>query len=164
VIPRFVELALAESTTPRPGGECVLARLSELLFVEVVRRHVADLPPGQTGWLAGLRDETVGRALEKLHQRPAHPWTLEELAKECATSRSTLAERFAFFVGLPPIQYLARWRIQLAASLLRSTKANLAAIAEQVGYGSEAALSRAFKRQLGVAPAPYRRGDVPRPA
>ncbi|HEX3770405.1 MAG TPA: AraC family transcriptional regulator, partial [Polyangiaceae bacterium] len=158
VIPRFIEIALAESLAPRSGSECVLARLSELLFVEVVRRYVADLPPEQTGWLAGLRDDTIGRALEKLHQRPAHPWTLEELAKECAMSRSSLAERFALFVGIPPIQYLAQWRIQLAASLLRTTKASLAEIAAQVGYGSEAALSRAFKRQVGVAPAPYRRG------
>lgn len=161
VLRRFVELALLESTAPRSGSECVLSRLSELLFVEVVRRYVADLPPDQVGWLAGLRDEHVGRALEKLHQRPAHPWTIEELAKECATSRSVLAERFAHLVGVPPIQYLAQWRIQLAASMLRTTKASLAEIAARVGYGSEAALSRAFKRWVGIAPAPYRRGETP---
>ncbi len=159
VLQRFVELALAESTTPRSGGECMLARLSELLFVEVVRRYVATLPAENVGWLAGLRDECVGRALQSLHGRPAHAWTLEELAKEAGVSRSVLAERFAVLVGVPPIQYLAKWRMQLAASLLRSTKSTLAEIAEQVGYGSEAALSRAFKRWLGVAPAPYRRGD-----
>ena len=115
----------------------MLARLSELLFVEVVRRYVATLPPEKVGWFAGLRDESIGRALQKLHERPAHAWTLEELAKEVGVSRSMLAERFAHFVGVPPIQYLAQWRIQLAASLLRTSKASLAEIAERVGYGSE---------------------------
>jgi AraC-like DNA-binding protein len=153
----LIELALAESLRPQPGGDVALARLSELLFVEVVRRHVAELAPEQTGWLAGLRDEAVGRALEQLHQRPAHAWTLEELAKTCAVSRSTLAERFAQLVGMPPMQYLANWRIQLAAAQLRTTKASLAEVAEQVGYGSETALSHAFKRWLGVAPGIYRR-------
>ncbi len=154
---RLVELAVAESAQPRPGGDCALSRLSELLFVEVVRRYVAQLPPEGVGWFAGLRDENVGRALAKLHQAPAHDWSLEELAKACGLSRSVLAERFAQLVGVPPIQYLAQWRIQLAASLLRSGKSSLAEIAERVGYGSEAALSRAFKRQVGVAPALYRR-------
>jgi AraC-like DNA-binding protein len=154
----LVELALAESTLQRAGGDCVLSRLSELLFVEVVRRYVAQLPPEGVGWFAGLRDDNIGRALQKLHERPAHDWTLEELAKDCGVSRSVLAERFAHLVGVPPIQYLAQWRIQLAASLLRSSKASLAEIAERVGYGSEAALSRAFKRQVGVAPALYRKG------
>ncbi len=156
---RMVELAVAESTSPRPGSDCVLSHLSELLFVEVVRRYVASLPPEQTGWFAGLRDPHVGRALQKLHESPSHAWTLEELAKQVGLSRSTLAERFNHLVGVPPIQYLAKWRIQLAASLLRSTKSSLAEIAERVGYGSEAALSHAFKRQVGVAPAVYRRGD-----
>ncbi len=154
---RLVELAVTESREERPGGECALSRLSELLFVEVVRRYVAQLPPEGVGWFAGLRDENIGRALQKLHERPAHDWSLDELAKECGLSRSVLAERFAYLVGVPPIQYLAQWRIQLAASLLRGGKASLAEIAERVGYGSEAALSRAFKRQVGVAPAFYRR-------
>jgi len=157
---RLVELAVAESSVQRPGGECALSRLSELLFVEVVRRYVAQLPPGGVGWFAGLRDENIGRALHKLHQEPKRDWTLEELGKECGLSRSVLAERFAHLVGVPPMQYLAQWRIQLAASLLRSGKASLAEIADRVGYGSEAALSRAFKRQVGVAPAHYRRDGV----
>ena len=157
----LVELALAESTVQRAGGSCVLSRLSELLFVEVVRRYVDQLPPEGVGWFAGLRDDNIGRALQKLHERPAHDWSLDELAKECGMSRSVLAERFAFLVGVPPIQYLAQWRIQLAASLLRSSKASLAEIAERVGYGSEAALSRAFKRQVGIAPALYRKGMEP---
>jgi AraC-like DNA-binding protein len=157
---QLLDLALLESSAPRSGSECVLSRVSELLFVEAVRRYVAQLPAEQVGWFAGLRDDSIGRALQKLHQRPAHNWSLEQLAKEVGMSRSMLAERFLHFVGVPPIQYLAKWRIQLAASLLRSTQASLAEIAEQVGYGSETALSRAFKRWVGVAPAPYRRGEV----
>jgi AraC-like DNA-binding protein len=161
ILRRFVDLALAESTAPSSGSGCVLARLSELLFVEVVRRYVAALPNEDAGWLSGLRDDGVGRALQKLHERPAHQWSLEELAKETGMSRSMLAERFAHFVGVPPIQYLTQWRMQLAASLLRTTSATLAGIADRVGYGSEAALSRAFKRWVGVAPAAYRRGELP---
>lgn len=157
ILRRLVELAVAESSVPRPGGDCTLSRVSELLFVEVVRRYIAQLPPEGVGWFAGLRDDNIGRALQKLHERPAHDWSLEELGKESGLSRSVLAERFAQLVGVPPMQYLAQWRIQLAASLLRSGKAGLAEIAERVGYGSEAALSRAFKRQVGVAPAHYRR-------
>lgn len=158
VIAQFVKLALSESTTRRAGGECVLARLSELLFVEVVRRHLATLPPEHKGWLAGLRDEQIGRAIEKIHDRPAHPWTLEALAHEVGMSRSGLAERFAHFVGVPPMAYLIQWRMQLAATLLSSTAMGLAEVAERVGYGSEAALSRAFKRLAGVAPALWRQG------
>jgi AraC-like DNA-binding protein len=156
-IRRLVELALSESSSPKAGSHCVLSHLSELLFVEVVRRHVASLPPEETGWFAGLRDPHIGQALQKLHEAPARAWTLEELAKQVGLSRSTLAERFNHLVGVPPIQYLAKWRIQLAASLLRSTRDSLAQIAERVGYGSEVALSHAFKRQVGVAPTTYRR-------
>jgi AraC-like DNA-binding protein len=154
---RLVELAVRESLDNRAGSGCLLARLGELLFVEMVRKYVAELPADHAGLLAGLRDDGIGRALQKLHARPAHPWSLEDLAKEVGMSRSALAQRFAHFVGVPPIQYLAKWRIQLAASLLRGSTSSLAEIAARVGYGSEAALSRAFKRQLGVAPTPYRR-------
>ena len=157
VLRNLVDLALRESTSPKSGSECVLSRLSELLFVEVVRDWAFALPPNDVGWFAGLRDETVGRALQRLHHRPAHAWTLEQLAKEVGVSRSVLAERFAHFVGVPPIQYLAQWRIQLAASHLRTSTASVAEIAGRVGYGSEAALSKAFKRVVGVAPAQYRR-------
>lgn len=159
VLRRLIDVAVVESSTPQSGSDCVLSRLSELLFVEVVRRYVKGLPPENLGWFAGLRDQSIGRALHKLHERPSYGWTLDELAKEVGLSRSILAERFAYFVGVPPIQYLAKWRIQLAASLLRSEKANLAEIADRVGYGSEAALSRAFKRWVGVAPAVYRRSE-----
>lgn len=158
VIESFVNLALAESSAARPGSESVLARLSELLFIEVVRRYLATLPPENVGWLAGLRDEGVGRALTLLHARSTHDWSLDELAREAGLSRSVLAERFAHFVGVPPMQYLAQWRMQLAASLLTGTSMSLAEIADQVGYGSETALSRAYKRWVGVAPADFRRG------
>jgi AraC-like DNA-binding protein len=156
---RLGELALAESNEPKPGSETALARLSELLFVEVVRGYVAALPSDGIGWISGLRDAHVGRALQKIHERPAHPWTLDALSKEAGTSRSVLVERFTHFVGVPPIRYVSDWRIQLAASLLRGGSSGLAEIAKTVGYGSETALSRAFKRSVGVAPAAYRRGE-----
>lgn len=161
LIEPFVKFALSESSSPRPGGDCVLARLAELLFVEVVRRHLSTLSPDQRGWLAGLRDEAIGRALAKLHGRPAHDWSLEELAREIGMSRSVLAERFAQFVGVPPMQYLAEWRMQLASNLLASTSLGLSEIAERVGYGSETALSRAYKRRVGVAPADFRKRKRP---
>jgi AraC-like DNA-binding protein len=162
VIEHFVKLALSESTSKSAGSDCVLARLSELLFVEVVRRHLATLPPETSGWLAGLRDDGIGRVLGRIHERPAHGWRLEELAHEAGMSRSVLAERFAHFVGIPPMQYLAQWRMQLAATLLSSTSMGLSEIAERVGYGSETALSRAYKRWVGVAPADWRRGKQSR--
>ncbi|MDX2051791.1 MAG: AraC family transcriptional regulator [Polyangiaceae bacterium] len=157
VLHQLVHLAMRESSLPEAGTDCVLARVSELLFVEVVRSHVGALPIETTGWLAGLRDNRIGKALQCLHARPAHAWTLDELAKEVGVSRSVLAERFAHFVGIPPIQYLAKWRLQLAASLLRTTQQSLAEVAAEVGYGSETALSHAFKRDVGVSPAHYRR-------
>ena len=151
-------LAVAESTSGRTGGEIVLARASELMFVEVVRRYVATLPSEQTGWLAGLRDPFVGRALALLHDRPAEPWTVESLARKAALSRSALAERFAHLVGEAPIQYLMRWRMQLAATLLRTRDTSVFEAAMAVGYASEAAFSRAFKRVVGVPPAAWREG------
>jgi AraC-like DNA-binding protein len=161
-ISQLLQLALAELAGARAGRESVLSHLSGLLFVEAVRRYLETLPAEQKGWLAGLADEQVGRALAKLHERPAHPWNLEDLAREAGLSRSTLAERFAQFVGVPPMQYLAQWRIQLAARLLSTTAFGLAELAERVGYGSEAALSRAFKRQVGISPAHWRQGKRPK--
>jgi AraC-like DNA-binding protein len=154
----LANLAVAETTAGRTGGECVLARASELMFVEVIRRYVATLPPEQTGWLAGLRDPFVGRALAALHDRPAEPWTVESLAREAALSRSALAERFAHLVGEAPMQYLTRWRMQLAATLLRTRAASVFEAAVEVGYASEAAFSRAFKKIVGVPPAAWREG------
>lgn len=153
----IVDMALAESSAPKAGSNTVLSRLAEVLFVEVVRRYLSTLPAESVGWLAGLRDQNVGRALQRIHEQPARDWSLDELARAAGVSRSVLAERFAYLVGTPPIQYLGKWRIQLAASLLRSGQSSLAEIAERVGYGSEAALSRAFKRSLGVSPTLYRR-------
>jgi AraC-like DNA-binding protein len=158
---RFVEVAEAEARSPRPGGEGVLARLSELMFVEVIRRHLETLPPDRTGWLAGLRDPHVGKALAVLHARPGHPWTLDALGHEAGLSRSALAERFAALVGEPPIQYLARWRMQVAAGLLAATHDGIAAIGARVGYASEAAFSRAFRKLVGVPPATWRRRRSP---
>jgi AraC-like DNA-binding protein len=152
-----IEFALVESRQPRSGAKCVLLRLSEVLFIEVIRRYLDGLEPGQTGWLAGLRDPIVGRALALLHDRPADAWTLERLARETGASRSALADRFTQFVGQPPMRYLAHWRMQLAARLLSDGSAKVAAIARDVGYDSEAAFSRGFKKIVGVAPAGWRR-------
>lgn len=155
MLEQFMTCALAESRLPRAGGEVVLARLSELMFVEVVREYVASREGAERGWLSGLRDEVVGRALAALHGTPAHSWTLDELAHRIGASRSVVASRFADFVGVPPMQYLAQWRMQLAGNLL-AEGTTLAVVAEAVGYGSEAAFSRAFKKVVGVAPATWR--------
>jgi AraC-like DNA-binding protein len=154
---RLVQVAEAEARSPRPGGEAVLARVSELMFVEVIRRHLESLPPDRAGWLAGLRDPHVGRALAALHARPGDPWTIDALGREAGLSRSALAERFTALVGEPPIQYLGRWRMQVAAGLLATTHDGIAAIGARVGYASEAAFSRAFKKLVGVPPAAWRR-------
>src|SRR5690606_4754927 len=128
----LIQAAVSASQAQRAGSECVLSRLSELLFVEALRLYLEGLPPEHSGWLAGLRDPHVGRALALLHDQPARAWTLEELASEIALSRSLLAERFVHFVGVPPIQYLAQWRMQLAAARLRGTTESMAEIAQKV--------------------------------
>lgn len=152
-----LEHAVSESRERRPGGEAVLERLSEMMFVDAVRRHLEDLPEEATGWLAGLRDRFVGRALALLHQRPAERWTIDELGRQVGLSRSALHERFTALVGQPPMHYLAQWRMQIAAGLLREGSGNVADIALQVGYDSEAAFARAFKRFVGLPPAAWRR-------
>ena len=154
----FARQVVEESQARRVGADSVLTRLAELMFVEVLRRYVETLAPGQQGWLAGLRDDAVGRALGLLHGTPAHPWTLDELAGGVAMSRSAFADRFTTLVGQPPMQYLAQWRMQLAARRLATGNAKIAALAEEVGYESEEAFSRAFKRLMGVSPAAWRRG------
>jgi AraC-like DNA-binding protein len=155
-VSHLVAFALAESRGRRAGARCVLLRLSEVLFVEVVRRYLDGLDAGQTGWLAGLRDPAVGRALGVLHDRSAHPWSLDALAREVGMSRSALAERFTRLVGQPPMRYLAQWKMQLAARLLAETDKSVAAVACASGYDSEAAFSRGFKRIVGTAPALWR--------
>lgn len=152
--------AATEIAAGRPGSETVLAKLSELLFIEAVRRHVATLDEGATGWLAGLRDPFVSRALELLHSDVTRPWTVDELSRQVGLSRSALAERFQRLVGQPPMGYFARWRMEVAAQHLRSSSASIAQVAHSVGYEAEAAFSRAFKKAFGVAPALWRQAEA----
>jgi AraC-like DNA-binding protein len=157
-----VRYALGEARSPRPGGAGVLAKLSEVLFIEVLRLYMNGQGAGRTGWLAGVGDRIVGAALAALHKRPAYAWTLEELAREANTSRSVLAERFQQLVGSSPMQYLTQWRMVLAANLLARSNAPLARIAEDVGYQTDTAFSRAFRREFGAPPAAWRRSRMVR--
>jgi AraC-like DNA-binding protein len=151
-----IRFSVAEADASRAGGEAVLARLSEALFVETLRRYITLLPERQTGWLAGARDPEVGKALAMMHRHPARPWTIADLAKEAAISRSVLAERFRHYLGEPPMAYLTRWRLQLGAQMLSSTSYSVAQIASEVGYESEPAFNRAFKREFSLPPARFR--------
>jgi AraC-like DNA-binding protein len=155
-----VRYALAEARSPRPGGAGVLAKLAEVLFIEVLRLHMNEQSEGRTGWLAGVGDRIVGPALNAMHSRPAHAWTLEDLAHHAGTSRSVLAERFQHLVGSSPMQYLTQWRMLLAANLLCRSNAPLARIAEDVGYQTDTAFSRAFRRAYGSPPAAWRRSRL----
>lgn len=152
----YTRFAVSESADRRAGSDSVVAKMSELMFIEVVRRYLTTLPEGQGGWFAGLHDPFVGKALALIHGAPAQDWTIEDLAREVGLSRSVLAERFVAFVGVPPMHYLARWRMQIAWGLLRRG-VNIATIAAEVGYGSEAAFSRAFKKLVGEPPSVWRR-------
>jgi AraC-like DNA-binding protein len=152
-IRRLVE----EVGSHRPGSEALLAKLSEALFVETLRQYVTSLPADEIGWLAGARDPVVGQSLAILHSRVSYPWTIAELACEVGVSRSALVERFARYLSEPPMAYLTRWRLQLAARRLASTPHSVAEIAADVGYESDAAFSRAFKREFGSPPARFRR-------
>jgi len=140
----------------RAGGEAVLAKLSEVLFVETLRAYIAQLPAEQTGWLAGARDAEIGKTLALMHRNPAHPWTIASLAKEAGLSRSVLAERFRHYLNETPMAYLTSWRLQLGAQMLSSTSYSVAQIASEVGYESEAAFNRAFKREFESPPARFR--------
>jgi len=146
-----------ENAALGPGSGTLLAKLAELLFVEAMRRYIESLPERQTGWLAGLRDRYVGRALALMHEGPAHDWGADELAERVGLSRSALAQRFANLIGQPPMQYLTRWRLTLAAAALRSSDRAIARVAEESGYDSESAFNRAFKREFGAPPAAWRR-------
>jgi len=156
----LLRVGVRESIDPRPGGASTLAKLAELMFVEALRRYVEMLPPGGKGWLAGLRDPQIGRALALIHREPGRAWTVEQLAREVALSRSALAERFATLVGESPIQYLMRWRLALAAQMLRSGRDAVTRVAERSGYDSEAAFSRAFKREFGMPPTVWRKAGA----
>ena len=145
-----------EAASGRVGSEAMLAKLSEALFVDTLRRYVSGLSEQQTGWLAGTRDPIVGKSLALLHSRFAHPWTIAHLADEVGISRSALVERFTRYLSEPPMAYLTRWRLQVAARSLEKTSRGVADIAADVGYESEAAFNRAFKREFGQPPGRYR--------
>lgn len=160
----LLDLASREGRSGRPGSENILSRLSELMFVETIRCYLETMPAAHSGWLAGLRDPLVGQALAALHAEPSASWTVERLAHDVGASRSVLAERFAELVGQPPMQYLALWRMQLASRQLAEGR-TVAEVGSEVGYESEAAFSRAFKKLVGVTPGRWRRAEAPaRPA
>jgi AraC-like DNA-binding protein len=152
-----IRTGVSEIESQRAGRSAVLAKLAETLFVETLCRYMDELPPERTGWLATARDPKVGNALAHLHRDPARAWTLPDLARESGTSRTVLADRFSQLMGEPPLAYLARWRLQLAARRLATTDRKVLQVAYDVGYESEAAFSRAFRREFGMPPARYRR-------
>ena len=152
-----IKFSAKEARTNRAGSDAVLTRLSEALFAETMRRYMAELPEEQTGWLAGARDPWVGGALAHIHRAPEQRWTIASLAQEVGMSRSVLAARFRHFMGEPPMTYLSRWRLQLGARKLTSTSHSVARISDEVGYESEAAFNRAFKREFGLPPARFRK-------
>jgi len=152
-----IQFSVREAGGPGTGSDVVVAKLSELLFVETLRRFIQYLPDGQKGWLAGARDPVIGEALALLHKHPSQPWTVANLAHQVGVSRTRFAERFSHFLGEPPMAYLARWRLKLAAEMLVSSNANVGEIAAEVGYASEAAFNRVFKREFGCPPAQFRR-------
>jgi AraC-like DNA-binding protein len=153
----LIAFALQELRQHRLGEQVVKLRMAELLFVDVLRRYLETLPAEQTGWLAGLRDPLVARALAFLHDEPARSWTLDALAAQAGTSRSVIAERFVHFIGRPPMQYLRHLRMQLASRLLAEDNAKVVSVAAAVGFESEAAFSRAFKKCVGISPDEWRR-------
>jgi len=159
-----LKFSVSEAASRAPGASAMLTKLSEALFSETLRRYIRGLPEGETGWFAGARDVEVGRALTLLHNRPTHPWTVAELAREVGLSRTVLTERFRYFLGESPIAYLTRWRLQLGARALATTRRSVAQIAADAGYESESAFNRAFKREHGVPPAKYRRDRSKRSA
>jgi AraC-like DNA-binding protein len=162
---QFAQLAATVSGNRRPGSEVLLERMSEMMFVDAVTRHIEGMPEQSTGWLAGLRDRFVGRALALMHENPAAAWSIDELSSQVGLSRSALHERFVELIAQPPMQYLAQWRMQLASRMLRESQASVLSIALKTGYESEAAFGRAFKRLVGMPPAAWRRkqGQLPGP-
>lgn len=172
-LPRFIKVRITESASGAwlhdsirfsvqhseahsPGCDAVLAKLSEVLFIETLRTYIAELPAEQTGWLAAARDAEISKVLTLMHQAPARPWKLSALAQAAGVSRSVLAERFHHLLGEPPMTYLMRWRLQLGADMMKSTSYSVAQVAAEVGYESEASFNRAFKREFGQPPARFR--------
>jgi AraC-like DNA-binding protein len=152
-----VRYALLEARSGRPGGEGVLSKLAEVLFIEMLRLYMNSHGSGMKGWLAGMGDRVVSAALNAIHAQPAHDWTLGSLATHVGSSRSVLAERFQQLVGTTTMQYLTQWRMLLAANLLARSNTSLAQIAQEVGYETDTALSRAFRREYGIPPGTWRR-------
>lgn len=155
-----IQHAVGQAAATAPGSDAIVAKLSEVLFAETLRRYMTSLPSQQTGWLAGARDPAIGRALAALHARPQQNWSLASLAAEAGLSRTALTERFKHFLGVPPMTYIAQWRLQIGADALRTTSRGVAEIAGDVGYESEAAFNRAFKRTFGMPPARFRRSNA----
>lgn len=155
-IEQSIRYALQEASTSQPGASALAGKVAESLFVEVLRSYIDGLPPRHSGWLAGLRDPQVSRCLALMHEQPARPWSVDELAQQVHVSRSVLAERFSELVGMPPMQYLKRWRLAVAARMLCTDRQNILRVAAAVGYESEASFSRAFKSHYGVAPGSWR--------
>ena len=156
-----VDHLVAEAETGRPGNDTVLSRLTELLFMETLRGYLQTLPPSERGWFAALKDPIVGTGIRLIHESPAHPWTVAELAKKSGASRSAFADRFTELLDTSPIAYVTQWRIRLATNLLSESDAPIGAIANEVGYESESAFNRAFKREVGATPAAWRKRSIP---
>jgi AraC-like DNA-binding protein len=158
------KLMAAEARAFQPGGEAVITRLADVLVIQAIRAWIETAPAARTGWLGALQDPQVGRALALIHREPARAWTVASLARELAMSRSAFAARFTQLVDEPAMQYLTHWRMQLAHHALATEGATVAELAGRLGYQSEAAFARAFKRVTGVAPGAVKRGGQPRPA
>jgi AraC-like DNA-binding protein len=152
----LLRAALEQKGSGKAGAATVVARAGELMFLQALRQHMDSMPDSASSWLAGLRDEQVGRALQLIHTNPAADWSLASLAKQSGVSRSVLAERFARFTGEPPMRYVGRWRMQLASSLI-SAGSSIGRVADDVGYRSEAAFQRAFKKYVGVTCGEWRK-------
>jgi len=163
-IENSIRFSVGDGNESNAGSGLVFAKLSEVLFVETLRRYINALPPDQIGWLAGARDPIIGQSLALLHKEPAHPWTVSNLARRMGLSRTRFAERFRHFLGESPIAYLAQWRLKLGAEILQSTEDSVAEVAAAVGCGSEAAVNRAFKREFDCPPAQFRRKRKAPPA
>jgi AraC family transcriptional regulator, alkane utilization regulator len=156
-----IRYALEAAASGQPGSSAVATKVAESLFVETLRAYIDSLPPAQPGWLSGLRDPQVGRCLELMHSQPARDWSVESLADEIHVSRSVLAQRFNDLVGVPPMQYLKRWRLSIAARMLRGERVHIGRVIDAIGYESQASFSRAFKKEYGVAPGQWRSGAAP---
>jgi AraC-like DNA-binding protein len=152
-----LKFTVTEALAARPGNAAMLGRLTELMFVEIIREYMEQLSPDEHGWLAALRDPYVGKALRLVHEHPMRQWTVDALARDVAISRSALALRFSRLLGESPMKYLSGWRMHLAKQMLRDSDENIQAIAERAGYESEPAFSRAFKKATGCPPATWRR-------